>query len=107
MTEPSSDERVLGIVGGTGPESTIDYYRSLIASWRRRRADGSYPRVVVNSVEAGRLFANLASGDLDAVGLQLGEALSVLTAAGCGRALLASNASHLAFERIRPTPRSR
>jgi aspartate racemase len=105
MTEPSSDERVLGIVGGTGPESTIDYYRSLIASWRRRRPDGSYPRLVINSVEAGRLFANLASADLVAVGRQLGEALSVLAAAGCEGALLASNASHLAFERIEPTPK--
>jgi len=105
MTEPSSNGRVLGIVGGTGPESTVDYYRSLIASWRRRRPDGSYPRVVIDSVEAGRLFANLASADLDAVGRQLGEAVSMLAAAGCGRALLASNASHLAFERIKPTPR--
>jgi hypothetical protein len=34
MTEASSDERVLGIVGGTGPESPVDYYRSLIATWR-------------------------------------------------------------------------
>ena len=25
-------ERVFGIVGGTGPESTIDYYRSLGAT---------------------------------------------------------------------------
>jgi hypothetical protein len=26
--------RILGIVGGTGPESTIDYYRSVIATWQ-------------------------------------------------------------------------
>jgi len=25
----------LGIIGGTGPESTIDYYRSIIALYRR------------------------------------------------------------------------
>jgi aspartate/glutamate racemase len=100
-----SDERVLGIVGGTGPESTVDYYRTLIAAWRRRRPDGSYPRVIINSVEAGRLFANLASADFDAVVQQLGPAVAALEAAGCERALLASNASHLAFERIRPEPR--
>ena len=100
MTDAASDERVLGIVGGTGPESTVDYYRTLIAVWRRRRPDGSYPRAVINSVEAGRLFANLASADFDAVGRQLGPAIEALAAAGCQRALLASNASHLAFERI-------
>jgi aspartate racemase len=48
--------RVLGIVGGTGPESTIDYYRSLVATWRSRRPDGSYPRVIINSIEAGHIF---------------------------------------------------
>lgn len=48
-------ERILGIVGGIGPESTIDTYRALVATWRRRRPDGSYPRVIIDSVEAGRV----------------------------------------------------
>jgi aspartate racemase len=98
------EERVLGIVGGTGPESTIDYYRSLVATWRRRRPDGSYPRVLINSIEAGRVFANLAAADYTAVGADLGAALAMLASAGCQRALLASNASHLAFDRIDPPP---
>jgi len=33
----------IGIVGGIGPESTIDYYRRIIASYRHQRKDGSYP----------------------------------------------------------------
>ena len=104
MDGASNPPRVLGIVGGTGPESTIDYYRSLVATWRRRRPDGSYPRVVINSVEAGRIFRNLATSDFDAVGRDLGPAVAALAAAGCQRAMLASNASHLAFDRIDPPP---
>jgi len=50
MTALTRDERILGIVGGTGPESTVDYYRSLVATWRRRRPDGTYPRVIINSI---------------------------------------------------------
>jgi aspartate racemase len=103
MTDPSG-ERILGIVGGTGPESTIDYYRSLIRTWRQRRPDGSYPRVIINSIEAGRVFANLGTADYAAVGRDLGPAVAALAAAGCQRALLASNASHLAFELIEPPP---
>jgi aspartate racemase len=105
MTALTRDERILGIVGGTGPESTVDYYRSLVATWRRRRPDGTYPRVIINSIEAGRLFENLGSADFDAVGRQLGPAVAALADAGCQRALLASNASHLAFARIEPAPR--
>jgi aspartate racemase len=99
-----NEPRVLGIVGGTGPESTIDYYRSLVATWRRRQPDGSYPRVLIDSIEAGRVFANLGTGDYAAVGADLGAAIVMLTAAGCQRALIASNACHLGFDHISPTP---
>jgi aspartate racemase len=102
--EPLGTERVLGIVGGTGPESTVDYYRSLVATSRRRRPDGTYPRVVINSIEAGRVFENLAVADWAAVGRDLGPAIAALAAAGCRRALLASNACHLAFDTIEPSP---
>jgi aspartate racemase len=94
--------RILGIVGGTGPESTVDYYRSLVATWRRRQPDGTYPRVIIDSIEAGRVFQDLAESDFDAVGRDLGAALQELAAAGCQCALLASNASHLAFDQIDP-----
>jgi aspartate racemase len=102
--ETSDRPRVLGVVGGTGPESTVDYYRSLVATWRRRRPDGSYPRVIIDSIEAGRVFRNLGEGDFAAVGRDLGVALGELAAAGCQRAMLASNASHLAFDLIEPPP---
>jgi aspartate racemase len=97
-------ERVLGIVGGIGPESTIDYYRALVRTWRQRRPDGSYPRVVIDSVEAGRVIRWLGESDFASVGRDLGAALLELSAAGCGRALIASNATHLAFDHIDPPP---
>ena len=97
-------DRVLGVVGGTGPESTVDYYRSIVAAWRRRRPDGTYPRVIIDSVEAGAVFRLLADGGFAEIGRIVGAALGELAAAGCGRALLASNASHLAFDQIDPPP---
>ncbi|MEA2608012.1 MAG: aspartate racemase [Chloroflexota bacterium] len=103
MTAPAAD-RVLGIVGGVGPESTIDYYRSLVAAWRRRRPDGSYPRVIIDSVDAGQVMRFLGEGEFGAVGRALGAALGELAAAGCGCALIASNATHLAFDVIDPPP---
>jgi aspartate racemase len=35
----------IGIVGGVGPESTIEYYRQLIARYREQIGDGSYPPI--------------------------------------------------------------
>src|SRR5438552_59599 len=42
--------KTLGIIGGLGPESTIDYYQRLIALYRERTGDGSYPEFIINSV---------------------------------------------------------
>ena len=97
--------RIIGLVGGTGPESTIDYYRSIIATWRRRRPDGSFPRIIIDSVNGGRVIEQLGAGEYDAVGRAFGEALEELAAAGCGRALIASNAGHLAVPHIAPPSR--
>jgi aspartate racemase len=95
-------DRVVGIVGGTGPESTIDYYRRLGASWRRRRPDGTYPRIIIDSVDGGSVIQWLGNGEYAAVGRAFGSALGELAAAGCGLGLIASNACHLAFDYIDP-----
>jgi aspartate racemase len=92
--------RVLGVVGGTGPESTIDYYRAFVATWRRRRPDGSYPRLIINSVEAGAIFRSLSEGRYSDAAVPLRAAVEELAAAGAGAALLASNASHLAYDEV-------
>ncbi len=94
--------RILGIVGGTGPESTIDYYRTAIETWRRRRPDGTDPRLIIDSVDGGTVIALLGDGAFPAVGRAFGAALTELAAAGCGLAVIASNAGHLAFGDIDP-----
>ena len=52
----------IGIIGGIGPESTIDYYRAMIAAYRERQPDGSYPAIVINSVDAGAMLGALMAG---------------------------------------------
>jgi len=48
--------RLLGIVGGIAPESTVDYYRRIIALYRERRPDGSYPAIIINSIDLMTMF---------------------------------------------------
>ena len=40
--------KTVGIIGGVGPESTIDYYRLIIAEYQKQRPDGSYPLIEVS-----------------------------------------------------------
>jgi len=48
--------RTVGIVGGIGPDSTIAYYRLIVALCRERVSDGSYPPVLINSIDLKRIL---------------------------------------------------
>ena len=56
--------KLIGIVGGIGPESTIDYYRLFISTYRERRPDGGYPPVVINSIDLAKALKLVSSNDL-------------------------------------------
>lgn len=89
--------KIAGIVGGIGPESTVDYYRSIVAAYRARRADGSYPAIVVSSIDMQRML-RLAAADLPGLTLYLAAEVARLAAAGADFGLLASNTPHVVFE---------
>ena len=48
--------KTVGIIGGIGPESTIEYYRLIIASYRRQKRDGSYPSLLLNSIDMKKML---------------------------------------------------
>lgn len=93
--------RILGVVGGIGPELTIDYYRRFIDTWRDRGPAGTWPRLIIDSVEGGEVVRLLGEGDFARVAAILSVTVDQLTSAGAGVAMIASNATHLAFEGVR------
>jgi aspartate racemase len=92
--------RTLGIVGGIAPESTIEYYRLLMASYRERVPDGSAPSIVIDSIDLKKLLDLTAAGDLAGLtGYLVGE-VRLLARAGAGLALLAANTPHIVFDEV-------
>ena len=57
--------KTVGIIGGIGPESTIEYYRFIIAGYRQRKGDASYPSIIINSVDLNRLVKWINADQLD------------------------------------------
>ena len=97
----------IGVVGGIGPESTIDYYRAMIAAYREARPDGSYPPIVVNSIDASVMLGALMRGELAQVADLMVIELERLARAGAGVALIAANSPHVVFgdvQRRSPLP---
>ena len=42
--------KTIGIIGGLGPESTVDYYKEIISSFNSKNADSAYPEIIIYSV---------------------------------------------------------
>ena len=92
--------KMLGIVGGIAPASTIEYYKYLIDAYRQKSPGGEYPSVVINSIDPRRMLGMMDAGAYTETVEYLGSALSVLADAGVDLALFASNTPHLLFDEI-------
>jgi aspartate racemase len=92
--------RSAGIIGGLGPESTIDYYRSIIARFRARKPDDGYPHLIINSLDVDKGIAMLDAGRLDDLADYIAAGVELLTRAGADFGLIAANTPHLVFDEV-------
>ncbi|MBI3625379.1 MAG: amino acid racemase [Candidatus Rokubacteria bacterium] len=93
--------KTLGIIGGTAPESTIEYYRLIISSYRDQKRDGSYPPIIINSIDMKRMLDLIGAHELAGVTDYLLGEVKKLARAGADLGLLASNTPHIVFEDLR------
>ena len=97
--------KTLGIIGGTGPESTVEYYRRLIAAYGARNTDGHAPSIVINSVDNKKLIDWFTSNELGEVTDFLEDAIEGLARAGADFGLIAANTPHLVFNELQQRAR--
>ena len=88
-----------GIIGGIAPESTVDYYRRIVAQYGERAGDGSQPPVLIDSIDLQRML-RLAATDLPGLADYLVAELERLARAGATFAALASNTPHVVFDEL-------
>jgi aspartate racemase len=93
--------KTLGIIGGIGPESTVDYYRLIIARYRERVLDGSYPSIVINSIDLSKMLSLISANNRIGMVEFLSEAIHRVARAGAEFGLLASNTPHLIFDELK------
>ena len=86
----------VGIVGGLGPEATVDYYRRILAAWEREDPS-SAPSIVIDSLDAQRAL-KLVAADRRAFSDYLFESLQRLAGAGVDFAVLSANTAHIVFD---------
>lgn len=92
--------KTVGLIGGIGPESTIEYYRSIISSYREQKPDVGYPAILVNSVNLTQLIEWMNVNELEKVTEYLILEVEKLAKAGAEFGAFASNTPHIVFDEI-------
>jgi len=90
----------IGIVGGIGPESTVEYYRQIISLYRAQRGDGASPSILINSIDVKRLLDLIGANEMQKATRYLVEEVEKLSRAGADVGLLAANTPHVVFDGV-------
>ncbi|HEY7026924.1 MAG TPA: amino acid racemase [Gemmatimonadales bacterium] len=92
--------KIVGLIGGIAPPSTVDYYRLIIAVYRERKGDGSYPQILINSLDLARLKRLFEANRLAEVADWITIEIERLARAGADFGVLTSNTPHLIFDEL-------
>src|SRR4029450_8475114 len=92
--------KTLGIIGGLGPESTVDYYQRIVALYRERTGDGSYPEFIITSVDLKKGLDFMDANDLTGMADYLLQGVGKLARAGADFGLISANTPHIVFEEV-------
>ncbi len=90
----------VGIIGGIGPASTLDYYNDIIEGYRQCKQDDEYPRLVIDSINMTEMIHLLEQKRLDNLINLLLDSIKNLENAGADFAAIASNTPHVVFEQV-------
>lgn len=89
---------IVGLVGGLGPESTIDYYRRILDAWAREDSTTA-PSIVIDSVDVQRAL-RLVATDRPALVEYLLASLHRLAGAGVDFIVMTANTPHIVFDEL-------
>jgi aspartate racemase len=92
--------KALGIIGGIGPESTVAYYRQIVALYQQRKQDGSYPAIIIDSIDMKKMLDLIEANELTGLAEYLSGEIQKLATTGAAFGLLASNTPHIVFDEL-------
>ena len=88
----------IGLIGGLGPEATIEYYRIIVQLVRKKT--GNFPELVINCVDLKK-YARMLDEQKRSEQIEwLAQAVFELHRAGADFAIITSNTPHLIYDEI-------
>ncbi|MDR1954804.1 MAG: amino acid racemase [Candidatus Methanoplasma sp.] len=90
----------VGLIGGIGPASTLDYYLGIIDGCRQRASGEDYPEIIIYSINMTEMLSLIENERWDEVVVWLTQITERLSAAGADFAAMASNTPHLVYDEV-------
>src|SRR5262245_56949766 len=94
--------KALGMIGGLGPESTLEYYQRIIALYRERTGDRHYPEFIIVSVDLTKGLDFMDANALRGMADFLLEAIGKLARVGADFGIISANTPHIVFDSVPP-----
>jgi aspartate racemase len=91
----------IGLIGGIGPESSIEYYRLIINRFQKIMNTKDYPEILINSINMTEMLSYVFNNQLDKLTDFLAGKIGVLERAGVHYGAIASNTPHIVFDRLK------
>jgi aspartate racemase len=88
----------VGLIGGLGPESTVDYYRRILEAWALEDPTTS-PSIVIDSLDVGKAL-QLVATDRPALTEYLLASLRRLSGAGVDFIAMTANTPHIVADEL-------
>lgn len=92
--------RKFGIIGGLGPEATLDYYKRIIQFFHQHNQGLSTPEMIIYSTDITALFRLVEDQRWDALEQWLLEKVVALKQAGAEFAAISANTPHIVFDAL-------
>lgn len=90
----------VGIVGGLGPESTIEYYRGIIDAFKPTYEFFGYPEIAIESINLKAVMDHVEKSGWDTVGAFIAKKFEALRLGGADFGAMACNTTHIVFDEI-------
>ena len=97
--------KIIGMIGGIGPESTIDYYKRLLDGTQKRNPGGPAPAIIINSIDVQKGLHLLGTNQLKELTEYIVPEVMRLHSAGAEFGFLAANSPHIVFDAVQARSR--
>lgn len=91
----------LGLIGGMGPESTIDYYNKIVYRYQNNHPKDFFPHIIIESINIFEMLKLCEEEKYDELTLLLLKAIENVHKGGADFAVLAANTPHVVFYELK------